>query len=143
MAKSDVSLAFANKSSFLSASNRRQLYTLFYIYLLALTKKPRKRRLIAAKARTACRNEHFFSPQGAALLSACRRILVLIPEKFRPKDRILPCFFPHDFLFEAKKALPTEKQKESGKPWRLTRSAPSGARAFPTACTCQATTASR
>ena len=123
IAKSGVFFAFSDKGYFLSAPKREPFYTFIYACLLFLTKTPQNRRLFSARARAACRNEHFFSPQGAAQLSACRRIFVLIPEKICPEGGILACFFPHVFLFGAGKALPPGKQIESRRLRWLTRPA--------------------
>ena len=121
---------------------RISIYSFTFVWQI-LAKNLPNCRLFSAKARVVCRNKHFISPQSVTQLSAYRRILVLIPEKFLPKGKILPCFFPHDFLFEAKKALPPEKQKDSRVAWWLTCPASLGARTSLPACFCQAKAAFR
>ena len=138
VSKSSIFFAYANKRPFLSAPNSKLFYTLFYISLWILAECPQNHHLFSAVTRIVFRNEHFFSPQGAVLLSACRRILVLISIKILPKGRILPCFFPHIYLVATGKSLLPEKQKESRTARWLTRTASSCARDFPTACICQA-----
>ena len=136
--KSNVFFVFTNKHSFLSASSRKVFCTLICACLLILTKSPQNCRLFSARAHIACRNEHFFSPQGVTKMSASRRNPLFIPEEIFPKDGILAYFFPLVFLFETRKRLLPKKQKESRKTRWLTRPAPPCVRTLPAACTCQA-----
>ena len=118
-------MIFVSKSSFfhvyadrylpVTAPVRKSFYILFHASLRILTKTPQKHRLFSARARAACRNKHFFSPQSAAILSACRRILLPIPGEKLPKGEVLACFFPFVFLIEAGEHLPVKKQRESRK----------------------------
>ena len=133
--KSKIFRIFADKEFFSPAPNRINFYTFPYVCLQNLTIFPQNHRLFSARARIVCRKKHFFSPQREAKLSACQRISALIPEFFLPKYGVLVCFFPHDFLFETRKALPPEERKESRKPQWLTRPASSGTRDSPPAYT--------
>ena len=136
--KSNIFFVFADGCSFFSAPSRRDSCMFIHIYLLVLTKNPQKCHLLSARARVVFRNEHFFSPQGVAQLSACRRISVLISGIFLPRGRIFPCLFPHVFLFEVWKVLPPGKQKETRTARWLTRLALSCARDALPAYRCQA-----
>ena len=113
VAKSKFFPVLADMHSFLSTPNRKVFLTFICACLLFLTKIPQNCRLFSAIARIACRSKHFFSPQGAARLSACRRILFLIPEAICPKSKIPACFFPLVFLFASGKPLSKKKQKDS------------------------------
>ena len=111
--KRNVFIGFADGYFSFSVLNRKKIHMYIYIRLLLLTKFPQKRCLFSARARTVCRNKHFFSPHCVAKLSACRRIPLLFSGKGRPKGGISACFSPLVFLFGAGKALPAEKQKGS------------------------------
>ena len=112
--KGNVFLVNAD-TGFLQAVRNRTAFCMFvHVCLRILTVLPQNHRSFSAGARAACRSEHFFSPQRAALLSACCRILVFIPKNFLPKAGVLVCFSPLAFLFEVGKVLLRKSKKKTG-----------------------------
>ena len=146
--KEIVSWSFATKSNvfpdsadrcFLHLAPIRKIFCIFiHICLPILTVFPQKRGFFCGKMRTALRKKHFFCEQGRADLCAQTRTFFRNAGKNGLQDGFPPPFPPHFSLFLVRRRLVFKKQKESGTPRRLTRSAALSAQGRHDARTCQA-----